>query len=251
MLVSEQELQRALRSREFVLYYQPVYTLSTNRVEGLEALIRWIRSDGVMVPARDFLSRIVDSGLIIPLGRWIFQEACERFSEWRRINPRLYISVNLSLDQLKQPDFVDNLRFISRESGVEPDSVCLEISESVFPEEPDLLLERACALNELGFRLAIDDFGTGYSSMKLLYELPLNVLKIDQSVVAEIGEQNKERVVGSIMDLADNFVLQVVAEGIENTRQLAMLQSLGCQFGQGYFLKPPVPAQDVPQLLSG
>jgi EAL domain-containing protein (putative c-di-GMP-specific phosphodiesterase class I) len=251
MLVSEQELQRALRSREFVLFYQPIYSLGTNRIQGLEALIRWIRSDGVMVPAKDFLTRIVDSGLIIPLGRWIFQEAFEQLADWRRTKPGLYVSVNVTLDQLKQPDFLDNLEFIVHESGMQPESVCLEITESVFPSEPDLLLEKACALNELGFRLAIDDFGTGYSSMKLLYEMPLNVLKIDRSVVAELGEQNKDRIIGSIMDLADNFVLQVVAEGIENGRQLAILQSLGCQFGQGYFLKPPIPEEEVQQLLSG
>ncbi|KJB96342.1 diguanylate cyclase (GGDEF)-like protein [Skermanella aerolata] len=254
-LTLEADLRRAMVNGEFLLHYQPIVSLESLEVVGFEALVRWRRPDGSMVYPGDFIGIVEDTGLIVALGFWILREACMATRRWQREFPRetpLTISVNISPRQFAEPDLVAQVRRIIAETGIDPQTVRLEITESVTIGDADREVSMLSQLKDLGIRLSIDDFGTGYSSLSYLHRLPLDVLKIDRSFVSAMDKSAESfQIVNTIMNLARNLGMHVVAEGAEVAGQIEQLQSLGCDYGQGYFFSKPMDPADVVKLLKG
>jgi diguanylate cyclase (GGDEF)-like protein/PAS domain S-box-containing protein len=249
LLQLELDLRGALERREFVLHYQPIISLDTGAVTGFEALVRWQHpKHGLLRPDR-FIQLAEDTGLIVPLGFWIVEEACRRVREWDALDlglQPLELSVNISAKQLLQPDLVERLDAILVETGVEPDRLNLEITESslmVDAEATGTVLRR---LKSRGMQIAIDDFGTGYSSLSYLHHFPVDTLKIDPSFVAQLKtDGNLAELVHTITTLARNLGMTAVAEGVETNAQLDDIARLGCDFGQGYLFAQPMPADEM------
>jgi len=249
----ETDLRRALQQDEFVLHFQPIVALHDGSVTGFEALVRWRRPDGVLVFPADFIHVAEETGLILYLGLWVLREACRTTVAWQRAYPRatpLTVSVNISVRQFQQPELVDQVRQILEETGIDPATVRLEITESVTVGDGERAVEVLTRLKRLGVQLSLDDFGTGYSSLSYLQRFPLDILKIDRSFVSGMSENQESRqIIDTIMNLARNLDMQVVAEGTEKAVEVAQLRQLGCEYGQGYFFSRPVAAEAVPALL--
>jgi predicted signal transduction protein with EAL and GGDEF domain len=250
----ETDLRRALQNNEFVLHYQPIIALGSDQTVGFEALVRWQRAPGELVYPGDFIQTCEDMGLIVFLGLWVLREACTRMRQWHLEFPRdkpLTISINVSVRQFVQPDLVEQVRKIIEETGIEPTSVRLEITESVTMGDVEHTIRVLGQLKEIGVRLSIDDFGTGYSSLSYLHRFPLDILKIDRSFVSQMDESSEGlQIVHTIMSLARNLGMEVVAEGTETEGHVSRLKALGCDFGQGYFFSRPVAADAVQRLLA-
>ena len=248
----ETDLRRALQQQEFVLHYQPIVALATGRTTGFEALVRWRRAGELVYPG-EFIDVAEDTGLILFLGLWVLREACATLRRWHAEFPRaapLTMSVNVSARQFAQADFVPQVAQIVRETGVDARALRLEITESVTMGDAERTIQVLTSLREIGVRLSIDDFGTGYSSLSYLHRLPLDVLKIDRSFVAAMRPGSDGlQIVNTIMDLARNLGMDVVAEGTETAEQVAHLASLGCDFGQGYFFSRPIDEEAMRQRL--
>jgi diguanylate cyclase (GGDEF)-like protein/PAS domain S-box-containing protein len=247
-LALKSDLERAMERREFFLRYQPIVRLADGRLSGVEALLRWRHPDrGVIEPA-EFLAVLEETGLIVPLGEWVLEQACRQARAWDRSNATrgLGVSVNVSGRQLVRTDFVDSLRAIVRSARLAPRRLTLEFTESVLIRDTDDTIVTLAELKRLGFRLAIDDFGTGYSSLSYLRRLPIDTLKIDRSFIAGMAAGSNElAVVRSIVKLAEVLNLDTVAEGIERGEQLDSLRSMSADFGQGYLFAPPIDASDL------
>ncbi|MDP5185097.1 EAL domain-containing protein [Blastococcus sp. BMG 814] len=239
------DLYQALERQELVLHYQPIVDLAPRRISGYEALVRWEHPTRGMVPPVQFITLAEDSGLIVPIGRWILREATRQAAAWQQPDgrgPRM--SVNVSVRQFQHPDLVDDVTEALRASGLAPDRLTLEITESLFAEDTAGTTQKLEALKALGIRLALDDFGTGYSSLSYLRRFPIDVLKIDKSFVHGIATCSEDRaVIGAIVALGQILDLVLVAEGIETADELAALEQLGVQYGQGYHLGRPGPPQ--------
>ena len=240
----ESDLRSAIDENNFLVYYQPEVSLTTGRVVGYEALVRWKHPvRGIVMPG-EFLPVAEETGLIVPLGRWVMREACRQMSEWQRNHPQrppLTISVNASSRELADPDLVPNVARILRETGLDPKSLRIEVTESSIVEDHDRTASTLRRLRELDVSLEIDDFGTGYSSLSRLHEYPFSTVKIDRSFVKDLDtEPESLHLVETILRLAQGLGLSVVAEGIETREQLVKLASLGCGYGQGYYFSRPV-----------
>jgi EAL domain-containing protein (putative c-di-GMP-specific phosphodiesterase class I) len=233
--------------------YQPVFRISDGRVEGVEALLRWRREDGTVSLPGEFIALAEETGLILPIGAWVLEEAAAQSARWRETrpdNPPSVLSVNLSARQLAAPGFVDEIRAMLRRSGADPSSIYLEITEGVLVNDLDGCIEVLRELREIGLKTVIDDFGTGYSSLQYLKRLPLDMLKIDRSFVAEIDRSPQDlAIVRAVIDVAHAFGYGVVAEGVERPEQLAALRGLGCELAQGFLLAKPQDAASVEALL--
>lgn len=243
-LALETDLRRALHNEEFVLHYQPIVELQSKEVVGFEALVRWQKPGGELTYPAEFIEICEETGLIVFLGRWVLREACRTAEALQEQFPRedpLTISINVSPRQFAQHDFVAEVRSIIAETGVDPRHLRLEITESVTIGDAARVAAVLTELKELGIRLSIDDFGTGYSSLSYLHSLPLDVLKIDRSFIAAM-DRNPEslQIVQTIMTLARNLGMNVIAEGTEEAGQVTQLQAMGCEFCQGYFFSKPV-----------
>lgn len=253
-LLLENELRRALEREEFFLVYQPKFYVCDGRLSGVEALVRWQHPErGVVMPA-DFIGLAEEMGLIIPLGEWILRRALRQLKEWERAGlPPVKISVNLSGVQFYQKDLVVRIAEIIREEGIDPSLLILEITETVSMQNLDYTLSVLKKLRELGVQISIDDFGTGYSALNYLKRFPVDYLKIDRSFVLDIGrDASGEAVIRTIVALAQNLGLQVVAEGVETEEQVRFLQGLGCHLAQGYYYsKPLLPAELAEKYLGG
>ncbi|HET8577923.1 MAG TPA: EAL domain-containing protein [Methylomirabilota bacterium] len=250
----EMNLRSALRGREFRLYYQPVINLATGRVTEMEALIRWEhRMRGLLLP-EDFIGLTEETGLIVPIGRWVLAEACWQARQWQTdfpAEPPLVMGVNLSARQVQQDNLVEEIAGILRQSGLAPHSLRLEITENVVMNDAPATLAKLHALRDLGVRLAIDDFGTGYSSLNYLQRFPVETLKIDRSFVKGIGQRAEDTaIVQAVITVAKSLGLQVTAEGIETDKQLTRLLALGCDRGQGYYFARPLAADRIRALMS-
>jgi len=249
----ETDLRRALLNQEFVVHYQPIVSLKSGEIAGFEALVRWQRSATELVYPSDFIDVTEDTGLILFLGIWVLREACRTLGRWHAEFPRstpLTMSVNLSARQFGQPDLVQQVRQIIDETGVDPSTITLEITESVTMGDAEHAIRVLSQLREIGVRFSIDDFGTGYSSLSYLHRLPLDILKIDRSFIAAIDQDGENlSIVRTIMRLAKDLGIDVVAEGTETTAQLAHLRDLDCEFGQGFYFSQPVDAGSIRQLL--
>jgi EAL domain-containing protein (putative c-di-GMP-specific phosphodiesterase class I) len=217
-------------------------------VVGLEALARWPHPEGAIFPD-EFIPIAEESGLILPLGIWVLNRACADAAHWKATTPGaedLHISVNLSGRQLGDPDVVANIAAALTRSGLEPDALWLEITESTLMDDAAGAARTLNAIRELGVHLVIDDFGTGYSSLAYLKRFPVDTLKIDRSFVDGLGnDAESEAIVRAVVGLTQSLHLSVIAEGVETEEQLAMLHDLGCETYQGYFLSRPVPAEEI------
>jgi diguanylate cyclase (GGDEF)-like protein len=244
-LESESALRRAIEHREFVVYYQPIMNIATSSVIGVEALVRWIRADGAVVTPDEFIPLAEDSGLIGAIGAQVLADACSQVASWntRRGDRRpLRLSVNLSTRQLAGSELPGLVSETLTSSGLDPSLLSLEITESTLMEG-ETARAAVDELKALGVTLVIDDFGTGYSSLLYLRRLPVEVLKIDKSFVAGVGENAEDTaIVTGVIRLAQALGLRTVAEGVETVAQLERLAMLECEFGQGYYWSRPLPA---------
>ncbi len=250
----EGALRYAIDSRQFIVHYQPIVNLESGLLAGFEALVRWPHpTRGLMHPAQ-FIPIAEETGLIIGIGKWVLEEACEQLKQWSRKfaeHAPLMMSVNLSGRQLAQPDMIDNARRAIERSQVDATRLKLEITESVLMEHAGAAGKQLQALRELGIGLSIDDFGTGYSSLSYLHRFSLDTLKVDQSFISEIREAGqKPQVVQAIVSLAHNLDMDVVAEGVTSQAQLEAARSLGCEYGQGFYFSPPIPAIQADEMIA-
>jgi diguanylate cyclase (GGDEF)-like protein len=243
-LALETDLRHALRNEEFVLHYQPIVSLKTDEIVGFEALVRWQKPNGELAPPGEFIEIMEDTGLIVFLGTWVLREACRAARALQDSFPCEHprsISVNVSPRQFAQPDLAAQIREVIEETGVDPRCLRLEITEGAMIGDMDHVAGVLRELQGLGVRVSIDDFGTGYSSLSYLHSLPLDLLKIDRSFVAAMATNGESlQIVRTIMSLAHNLGMDVVAEGPEDADQVAQLRSIGCEFGQGYYFSKPV-----------
>jgi diguanylate cyclase (GGDEF)-like protein len=249
----EGDLRRAVEREEFVVHYEPIVSVRTGETVGVEALVRWKHPErGLLVPA-EFVPLAEETGLIATIGRWVLRAACRNAREWQWRCPRDHhpnISVNLSARQFRDPQVVGIVRDVLRETGLEPGSLVLEITESVAMNDAALTIAILSQLKNLGVKLAIDDFGTGYSSLSYLKRFPVDVIKIDRSIVAGIGQDSGDSaIVSATIALAHALGLEVVAEGVETAVEVAELRALGCDFGQGYYWWRPQLAKETAKLL--
>lgn len=253
-LLIETELRRAIEQEEFVIHYQPIVALGDRRVTGFEALVRWAHpTRGILNPA-EFLFIAEESGLIIPIDRWVLRQSCLQMKAWHEhypIQPPLTISVNLSGKHVSKPDLVDYIQSVLEESHLTPGCLKLEITENIVMETNLLTSEVFRKLQALGVQLQIDDFGIGYSSLSYLSQFPVNALKIDQSFVKKMSVDNSQlKIVQAIVMLAQRLDVVVVAEGVETEEQFEQLHALGCGYGQGYFVSKPLEVVKIEALLA-
>lgn len=250
----EVDLRQAIHDREFQLYYQPIICLQTGKISGFESLVRWISPTRGFVSPGEFIPLAEETGLIIPLGQWILQEACRQMKIWHDRfpqNPPLTISINISSRQFGQADLVEQIANILSETALESNSVKLEITESMVMNDVKEALSLLEKLKALGLRLSMDDFGTGYSSLSYLHRFPMDTLKVDQSFVRQMEASTEDaEIVKTIILLGHNLSMDVVAEGIETEAQRQMLKSLDCEYGQGYLFSKPLPSDSATLLLS-
>lgn len=238
------ELRQAIAQDELVLYYQPQVDIASGKVMGVEALVRWPRTEDDMVSPEEFIPLAEQSGLIRPLTLWVLEQAVQQYERWRAAGQKLKISVNLSARNLLDPTLPDILEKILADHQVKSDCLMLEVTESAVMLHPERALKILTQLQAMGASLSVDDFGTGYSSLAYLKKLPVCELKIDQSFVFGMVKNESDAViVRSTIDLAHNLGLKVVAEGVEDRETLQLLASLGCDIGQGYFFAHPMPAE--------
>jgi diguanylate cyclase (GGDEF)-like protein/PAS domain S-box-containing protein len=254
-LQNELELRRALSLGELRVYYQPIVSLADRSISGVEALARWQHPRRGLVAPMDFIPLAEETGLIIPIGQWVLEQACQQVQAWRDRFPALrslVVSVNLSARQFQRPDLVAEIVRAVREAGLEPSALKLEITETTVMQDPDRAAMTLRELKALGFQLAIDDFGTGYSSLSYLRQFPVDTLKIDRSFVDGLGaDAQNTAIVRSVVALAQALDVSVTGEGIETATQESELRMLGCDGGQGYLFARPQPPTDIQALLAG
>ena len=252
-LAIETDLCRAIDNDQLELHYQPIMWLQGNKIVGVEALVRWRRPDGTLVPPGEFVPVAEETGLIRPIGRWVLHEACRQLARWRSDLPQaagLAMSVNISARQLQDASIVEDVESALRETGLDPGSLILELTESAVVETFEEALSTLQQLRWMSVQLAMDDFGTGYSSLTSLSRLPLDILKIDQSFVARLDQDAEGRaVVYAIVSLATALGIRVTGEGIETASQLSALIELDCNHGQGFLLGRPAPPDELAAML--
>jgi diguanylate cyclase (GGDEF)-like protein len=249
----EVELRAAVENEEFVLHYQPIFSLERGAIVGVEALLRWIHPERGTISPADFVPLAEETRLILPIGRWVLTEACRRGQAWNSAHGGgLAMCVNISAQQLDQPGLVDDVAHALAKSGLPAEKLVLEITETLLMQDTEATISKVTRLKELGIQLAVDDFGTGYSSLQYLNRFPIDILKIAKSFVDGLaGDTQETALVRAITDLADNFSLRVVAEGIESPEQVPRLLALGCELAQGFHFSVPLEDEAVGELLRG
>ena len=247
------DLRQALEKKQFVLYYQPEVELTTRRIIGLEALIRWQHPDRGLIPPMDFIPIAEETGLILPIGDWGLSEACHQMRQWRSEDPEQpgpRVCVNLSARQFSREGLADHVEALLRRTGVSSQQLGLEMTESSLIPNVRIAMEVLSSLRRLGVSLLMDDFGTGYNSLNNLQSFPFDVLKIDRSFVTRMTEGDQPlQIVRTIIELARVMGMDVVAEGIETCEQYRLLREMHCRYGQGYLFARPMTAEAVTDLL--
>jgi diguanylate cyclase (GGDEF)-like protein/PAS domain S-box-containing protein len=246
----ESMLRDSLDREELVAYFQPIIDLTTGRVTGAEALARWIHREHGMIGPDRFIGMAEDTGLILPLGVKILEQGFRELKNWEHLGHKMHISINVSARQFHQEEFCDNVMDMMEKAEVQPDRVMLEITESVLMDNLEMIKEKLQAARRCGIRIALDDFGTGYSSLQYLADLPVDVLKLDHTMISELEHNERRlRLVRSLVYMAHDLGLSVVAEGIENERQREIMREMGPIKGQGYFYSRPVPPEEFREYL--
>jgi diguanylate cyclase (GGDEF)-like protein/PAS domain S-box-containing protein len=249
----ENDLRRALERDELRVAYQPIVSLKDGSISAVEALLRWRHPERGLIAPADFIPVAEESGLIEPIGRWVLNAACAQAAQWHAARPGsapLGIAVNLSVRQFTQRDLEATVAGALAESGIEPSSLCLEITESVLLDEPDTVSETIKGIARHGVRFALDDFGTGYSSLAYLTRLPIDGLKVDRSFVDELGSSARSTAITTaIVRMAQALSIEVVAEGVETESQLETVRDLGCELAQGFYFHRPLQASAISALL--
>ena len=250
-LMLKSKLRRAVERDELRLHYQPKYRLSTGRLEGAEALLRWDLPERGLVPPSDFVPLAEETNLILQLGDWVLNRVCADYRVWQRsVRSPCRVSLNLSLRQLQHRRFLDQVRDTFRAHGISPTSLELEITETTLMDDPERTIRILDALYGMGLHLAIDDFGTGYSSLSALQQFPISTLKIDQSFVRDVAvDRDDAAIVDAIIQMGHSLKLEVVAEGVENEAQLNFLRKHGCDYAQGHLFGAAMTADEFCQLL--
>jgi diguanylate cyclase (GGDEF)-like protein len=255
MLGLETDMRRAAERCEYVLHYQPIVSLETERLTGFEALVRWRHPRRGLLRPGEFLSLAEETGLVIQIDRWVLREACRRTREWQErfhVETPLCVSVNLSARDFSAPNLVEHVRDVLEESGLEAACLKLEITESVLMSAAESVTSTLRRLKELGVELQLDDFGTGYSSLSYLHRFPVDALKIDRSFVSRIGPDGaNSEIARAIVTMAHSLKMSVVAEGVETEAQAAKLRSLACEYGQGYLFAGALDVAGAESLISG
>ncbi len=253
----EADLSAALRDRQFFLLYQPIFDLPSREAVGVEALIRWRHPQRGVVPPGHFIPLAEASGLIVPIGRWVLDETCRQAAAWAAEGLEIGVSVNVSAHQLGRSDLVDDVRRALENSGIRPSLLTLEITETTLMQNVSAACEHVGAIRALGVRVAIDDFGTGHASLSRLQRLPVDILKIDMSFVAALNKSggwsreliHASELLQAILGVGQALSLAVIAEGIEEQSQMAALEAMGCEMGQGFLLSKPSPPEVIKSLL--
>jgi len=250
-LILENDLRKAVEQEQFVLYYQPQIDVPSGQIVGAEALLRWRHPKAGLIPPSDFIPLAEELGLIVPLGEWVLRQACLQGRRWREKGlPSFRVAVNVSARQFQEEDFVSSVSRVLSETGLPPDNLELELTETVVMKDVDKSSESLSRLKEMGIRLSIDDFGTGYSSMNYLNRFRLDTLKIDRSFLKGIPKDaDHVAIANAIIAMAKGLNLAVVAEGVETTEQLEFLREMKCGGMQGYLVSPPVPIEKFQTLL--
>lgn len=252
LLEKTTDVRRAVEREEFVVYYQPKVDLASGALHGFEALVRWAHPERGIVSPGEFIPLAEESDLIVTIGRFVLEESCRQAKAWRERygagSPA--VGVNLSARQFRDPKLAEQVGAALEETGLDPDVLLLEVTESAMMDDAEASGARLRELKELGVRIAIDDFGTGYSSLAYLQRFPLDMLKIDRSFVTELGRDPKgAAIVQTVCSLGRSLEMQVLAEGVETTDQLARLRDLGCELGQGYYWSKPLPSEGAEELI--
>jgi len=250
----ENALRHALDRHELRVAYQPEISLTTGSIIGVEALVRWEHPQRGLLAPGEFIGVAEETGLIVPIGTWILDRSCRQVQRWQAAHPHLpplTAAVNISGRQLAHSDLVADVARVLADTGIEPGCVVLEITESVLMEDVEASRAALDDLKALGVRIVVDDFGTGYSSLAYLRRFPVDMLKIDQSFIAGLGEDPSDTaIVAAVVSLAHTLGLEAVAEGVETEEQLAELRRLGCDHAQGYLMARPLYPDDLSDLLS-
>lgn len=249
----EDELRRGIEEREFIIHYQPILDLQSNKMVGMEALVRWMHPRlGLLAPMK-FIPMAEETNLIVPLGEWILGEACRQVQQWRTqyLNDLdVAVTVNISIRQFVQAELVELVSRALENSGLPPNALILEITESFMMQDTESTIAKLHELKKLGVRLAIDDFGTGYSSLSYLQRFPIDILKIDKSFIDKLGQGREGNAVArAIIMMGDSLNLKTIAEGIEHPEQINELQLLGCESGQGFHFAKPLSVGDMGEFL--
>ncbi|MEO1962422.1 MAG: EAL domain-containing protein, partial [Cycloclasticus sp.] len=249
----ENGLRQAIEADEFELFYQPQVD-EFGRILGAEALLRWFKKDDGMVSPAEFIPVAELTGLIVPIGEWVMREGFRQLNQWQKagVNKDFRLSINISPYQFHQSNFIELVKDLIAETGVSANNVTLEVTEGITIKDMQSIIDKMAQLTALGFKISMDDFGTGYSSLTYLKQLPLSELKIDQSFVRDLHiDKADAEIAATIIAMANNLNLEVVAEGVEEESQLRFLIRNGCEVFQGYYFHRPMPAKDLDELLLG
>jgi EAL domain-containing protein (putative c-di-GMP-specific phosphodiesterase class I) len=250
-LATGSALRQALERDEFAVHYQPIVDLSTGTMVSAEALLRWEHPERGLVGPDEVIPMAEETGLIVPIGAWVLEQACRQLVQWHGTDPSLSVAVNLSVRQVVAPDIAGLVEDVLRRTGARPESVCLELTESVFMEDVEYFGRTLAGLKDLGVCLSIDDFGTGYSSLSYLKRFPVDAVKVDRVFVDGLGvDPHDSALVAAIVAMAGALGLEVTAEGVETQEQLANLKRLKCGRAQGYYLARPMPAEAMTRFLA-
>jgi EAL domain-containing protein (putative c-di-GMP-specific phosphodiesterase class I) len=244
------DLHSALRNPDFRLHYQPQIDIGNGRIIGMEALLRWQHANGELVPPGQFIPVAEQSGLIIPIGEWVLEQACRQAVMWQKQGlPDLVMAVNLSAVQFRHGNIVETVAEALRTTGLAPSSLELELTESILLQDTETSIKTLHTLKEIGVKLSIDDFGTGYSSLAYLKRLAVDKLKIDQTFVRDLCEDtDNQEIVRAIIQLGHILKLEIIAEGVETEEQLTYLRAFDCDQMQGYLFSKPLPPEHIPSL---
>ena len=249
----ETDLRRAIEREEFIIYYQPIVSLKSGKITGIEALLRWQHPDRGLVRPTEFVAAAEETGLILPLGQWVLNNACKQAQQLRSIIPgkeNLNLGVNLSAKQFSQPDLVEQVSEALSSTGLSHGALHLEITEGVVIEKTLLATQTINGLKGIGVQIHMDDFGTGYSSLSYLHRLPVDAIKIDRAFVSHMDTEDRpQQVVRTILTLVQNLGLATIAEGVTNPEQLQLLRQLGCDSAQGFLFSPPVDLETLTKML--
>ncbi len=246
----EADLRRALDQEKFDLHFQPKFNLATGRFNGMESLIRWHHPDKGLISTQEFIAAAEESQMIIPIGQWVLETACEQIKQWldSGLNP-IQVAVNLSHHQFSQRNLAHQVEHLLNQLGVDPKFLELELTEAALMRNPDIAISRLKDLGEMGLELSVDDFGTGFSSLKALKDMPIHSLKIDQTFVHQHQSRNHRAIIQAIISLAQNLELKTIAEGVETENQCSFLKESGCDLAQGILLSPVLSLEDMTRFL--